>query len=67
MLQSDESEDEIREAETAALSTVPAASMPFVPADSLLPAWLATAADPNLTEDLALALLKHAELTPEVL
>ena len=67
MLQSDESEEEIREAETAALSTVPAASMPLVPADSLLPAWLATAADPNLTEDLALALLKHAELTPEVL
>src|ERR1035437_4144396 len=58
------SEDEIFEDETAPPPTVTATSTaPAPPSAGLLPA----AADPTLTEDLALALLKRADLPPEVL
>jgi hypothetical protein len=54
------SEGKISEGETAPSSTSTAASTP--PAN-----LLRTAADPAFTEDLALALLKRADLPPEVL
>ncbi len=53
------SADKISEGETAPLST--ASTTPTAPAD------LRAAADPALTEDLALALLKRADLPAEVL
>jgi hypothetical protein len=56
------SEDESFENAIVPLSTESATSTTPAPAD-----LLATAADPDLTEDLALSLLKRAELHPEVL
>jgi hypothetical protein len=56
------SEDEILEGETAPPSAVKPLSAAVVLAD-----LLRTAADPAVTEDLALALLKRADLPPEVL
>jgi hypothetical protein len=56
------SEDKILEDETAPSSTASAPPPTPAPAD-----LLRTAADPDLTEDLALALLKRADLPPEVL
>src|ERR1700687_4009534 len=56
------SEDEILEGETAPPSAAKPLSTAVVLAD-----LLRTAADPALTEDLALALLKRADLPPEVL
>jgi hypothetical protein len=54
------SKDEVLEEENARSST--ASAMPPTPAD-----LLRTAADPALTEDFALALLKRADLPPEVI
>jgi hypothetical protein len=54
------SEDEVLEEENARSST--ASAMPPTLAD-----LLRTAADPALTEDFALALLKHPDLPPEVI
>ncbi len=56
------SEEEILEDETAMPSAASATSPTPAPADQLL-----TATDPTLTEDLALALLKRADLPAEVL
>ena len=57
------SEDEVLEEENVRSSTASATPLPtLAPAD-----LLRTAADPALTEDLALALLKRADLPPEVL
>jgi hypothetical protein len=56
--------NEISKGEIAPSSTVAATAPPHVPTTADL---LRTAADPALTEDLALALLKRADLTPEVL
>lgn len=56
------SEDEILEGET-----VPSSIIKPLPAAVALADLLRTAADPAFTEDLALALLKRADLPPEVL
>jgi hypothetical protein len=57
------SEDEVLEEENVRSSTVSATPLPtLAPAD-----LLGTAADPALTEDFALALLKRADLPPEVI
>ncbi len=56
------SEEEMSEDEAAMPSTALASPSAPTPVD-----LFRTAADPTLTEDLALALLKHADLPPEVL
>jgi hypothetical protein len=56
------SEDEVLEDENTPPSTASAMPSTLAPAD-----LLRTAADPALTEDFALALLKHADLPPEVI
>jgi len=56
------SEDEVLEDENAPPSTASATPPTLAPAD-----LLRTAADPALTEDFALALLKRADLPPEVI
>jgi hypothetical protein len=56
------SEDEVFEEGSARSSTASATSYALAPAD-----LLRTAADPALTEDFALALLKRADLPPEVI
>ena len=56
------SEDEVLEEEAARSSTVSA-----MPSALALADLLGTAADPALTEDFALALLKRADLPPEVI
>jgi hypothetical protein len=56
------SEDEVLEEEAARSSTASAMPSALAPAD-----LLRTAADPALTEDFALALLKRADLPPEVI
>jgi hypothetical protein len=56
------SEDEVPEVESAPVPTASATPPTFAPAD-----LLRTAADPALTEDFALALLKHPDLPPEVI
>jgi len=56
------SKDKILEDETSPSSTASAPLPTLAPAD-----LLRTAADPDLTEDLALALLKRSDLPPEVL
>ena len=61
MFDNEMSEKKMFEEETGLPSTV-SATPPLAPAD-----LLHTAADPDLTEDLALALLKRADLPPEVL
>jgi hypothetical protein len=55
-------DDEIPDDETAAAATLASAPLGPVPAD-----LLRIAADPTLTEDLALALLKRVDLHPEIL
>lgn len=58
------SEDEILPEPIAPSSTAPAVTPPHLPTTD---DFLRTATDPTLTEDLALALLKHPDLPPEVL
>ena len=58
------SEDKILEGEDVAPATETASASPPAPVSDDL---LRTASDPALTEDLALALLKHADLAAEVL
>ena len=56
------SDNEMSEDEILEDGTEPPSATPTIPAD-----LLRTAADPALTEDLALPLLKRADLPPEVL
>jgi len=62
MSEGEMSEEAIPEDKAAPPSTTSATPIGSAPAD-----LLRTAADPDLTEDFALALLKHADLPPEVI
>lgn len=70
MTDSKMSEHEIGKDEAAALTLSAAAAAPTLLVPAVAPALadlLATAADPDLTDDLALALLKHTDLPSEAL